>query len=113
MVKGEDEIYQLSWKISKLMRQRMRNDELNDLLNMTVSELLNEVEKSPNLKDVFSWHDLFELFNAPISLDVQKELFKINNKQKLEKYVKKISLRINSRVKEFLLINEKTAKNSF
>jgi len=89
MSQDVEQIHVLTWKIFKLMKKRRLKPELNDLLNLTVSELLNEIEKISNLKNSFSWHDLFDLFNAPMKLDIQGELAKVKNKNQLRKYVNK------------------------
>lgn len=67
----------------------MKHNELNDLLNMTVTELLNEIEKFSNLKDNFSWHDVFELFNYPLHLHLRQDFFKIKKKRDIPKFVNK------------------------
>ena len=92
MSQNHEKIYKLSWKIFQLLKKRMSDNDLNDLLNMTVDELFQEIEKIPTLKDVFTWHDIFEIFNHPISLKMKEELYKIKNKKQLIDYVNKYVL---------------------
>lgn len=89
MTQNSEKIHKLSWKIFQLLKKRRTDEELNDLLNMTVDELLDEIEQIPNLKNAFTWNDLFELLNHPISLKKQEELYKIKNKKQLTNYVNK------------------------
>lgn len=89
MTQNNEKIYELSWKIFQLLKKRMIDGDLNDLLNMTVDEMLDEIEQIPELKNAFTWNDLFGIFNHPISLKKQEELYKIKNKKQLIEYVDK------------------------
>lgn len=92
MSQNSEKIYDLSWKIFQLLKKRRTDDELNDSLNMTVDELLDELEQIPTLKNAFTWNDLFGIFNHPLSLTKQEELYKIKNKKQLIDYVNKYIL---------------------